>query len=165
MFELVFKSGNEAETDSRRVAKAFGKDHGKVIRVIKRLIEVDPKFRPRREIERNAAANGKPIPYYVLAEYENVILSLRLKKVTSGDYTLTEEIALQTVEQLIGRKLKRQFRCGRYRIDGYDEAGKVAYEIDGKYHDIADHKDNDREREKWIKAQLGCEFRRIRIAA
>lgn len=37
MFELVFKSGNEAETDSRRVAKAFGKDHGKVIRAIENL--------------------------------------------------------------------------------------------------------------------------------
>lgn len=37
MFKLVFKSGNEAETDSRRVAKVFGKDHGKVIRAIENL--------------------------------------------------------------------------------------------------------------------------------
>lgn len=164
MFDLVFKNGSEAETDSRRVAKAFGKRHSNVMQIIRKLTERDPKFRPRREVEHLKDANNKPVPYYILSKYENMILCLRLKKISSSQFTPTEEIALQTVEQLIGRKLERQFRCGRYRIDGYDRVGNVAYEIDGKYHTIAGHRDNDREREKQIKAELGCEFKRIRIA-
>lgn len=31
MFNLVFKTANQAKTDSRRIAKAFGKRHADVI--------------------------------------------------------------------------------------------------------------------------------------
>lgn len=76
MFELVFKSGNEAETDSRRVAKAFGKLHKDVIRAIENL-ECPADFAKRNIAlcyEINELANGKPVKYYRLSESGAMLL-------------------------------------------------------------------------------------------
>lgn len=76
MFELVFKSGNEAETNSRRVAKAFGKDHGKVIRAIENL-DCPADFAKANFglcYEVNQAANNKPLKYYRITESGAMLL-------------------------------------------------------------------------------------------
>lgn len=75
-----------------------------------------------------------------------------------------ELIALTTIEQLQGVKLIRQYSVlGKYRIDGYDPVNNIAYEIDEKHHFTPQQIDADRIREREIKAELGCEFVRIRI--
>ena len=76
MLELVFKSGNEAETDSRRVAKAFGKDHGKVIRAIENL-DCPADFAKANFglcYKINELANGKPVKYYRITESGAMLL-------------------------------------------------------------------------------------------
>lgn len=42
MFDLVFKKGSEAETDSRKVASAFGLQHSHVLRDIRKIIAQVP---------------------------------------------------------------------------------------------------------------------------
>lgn len=76
---------------------------------------------------------------------------------------IREKAALDTIEQLLGVKLKRQYRVGEYRIDGYDAINNVAYEIDEEQHFTPQHMDTDRIREEEIKTELGCKFVRIRV--
>lgn len=76
---------------------------------------------------------------------------------------IREKAALDTVEQLMGVKLKRQYRVGEYRIDGYDPVNNVAYEIDEEQHFTSQHMQSDRVREKKIFNKLGCKFVRIKV--
>ncbi|MGL5579631.1 MAG: DUF559 domain-containing protein [Cetobacterium sp.] len=75
--------------------------------------------------------------------------------------TRIEHDYLSVIEQVIERKLVRQFKVGPYRIDGYDAEGNVAYEIDEPQHDY--QVDADAEREQFITSILGCKFKRIKI--
>ena len=76
---------------------------------------------------------------------------------------IREKAALDTIEQLLGVKLKRQYRVGKYRIDGYDSINNVAYEIDEEQHFTPQHMDADKVREKEIFNKLGCKFVRIKL--
>ena len=76
---------------------------------------------------------------------------------------IREKAALDTIEQLLGVKLKRQYRVGKYRIDGYDSINNVAYEIDEEQHFTPQHMDADKVREKEIFNKLGCKFVRIKV--
>lgn len=76
---------------------------------------------------------------------------------------IREKAALDTIEQLVGVKLKRQYRVGEYRIDGYDPINNVAYEIDEEQHFTPQHMQADRVREKKIFNKLGCKFVRIKV--
>lgn len=76
---------------------------------------------------------------------------------------IREKAALDTIEQLLGVKLKRQYRVGEYLIDGYDAINNVAYEIDEEQHFTPQHKKADHLREEEIKVELGCKFVRIRV--
>lgn len=77
---------------------------------------------------------------------------------------IREKAALDTIEQLLGVKLKRQYRVlGKYKIDGYDPVNNVAYEIDEEQHFTPQHIQADRVREKEIFNELGCKFVRIKV--
>lgn len=77
---------------------------------------------------------------------------------------IREKTALNTIEQLLGVRLIRQYRVlGKYRIDGYDPVNNVAYEIDEEQHFTPNHMEADRIREKDISSVLGCKFVRIRV--
>ena len=72
-----------------------------------------------------------------------------------------ECIALNVIEQMIGRKLFRQFQVLTYRIDGYDPVDKIAYEIDEEHHERQKVKDAKRQEE--IEHVLNCTFKRIKV--
>jgi len=72
-----------------------------------------------------------------------------------------ESIALNVIEQLIGRPLYRQFRVLNYRLDGYDPIDKIAYEIDEEHHES--QKVQDAKRQEEIEHVLGCTFKRIKV--
>ena len=74
-----------------------------------------------------------------------------------------EKDCLNTIEQVLGISLERQFCIGEYRIDGYDLVNKVAYEIDEDQHLSPAQRQADIKREVYIKAALGCSFKRIAI--
>ena len=65
--DFVMLEGDSVLTDSRTVAKHFGKRHGYVLDIIRKLLKklpdsAKPRFRLCHEISR--LQNGKPIPYY-----------------------------------------------------------------------------------------------------
>lgn len=72
-------------------------------------------------------------------------------------------MAIDTIEQLLGIKLIRQFQVGGFRIDGYDADNKVAYEIDEEQHNSKKHSQHDVLRQKFIEEQLQCKFVRIKV--
>lgn len=76
---------------------------------------------------------------------------------------IREKAALDTIEQLLGIKLIRQFQVGGFRIDGYDADNKVAYEIDEEQHNSKRHSQHDVLRQQFIEEQLGCIFKRIKV--
>lgn len=76
---------------------------------------------------------------------------------------LREKAALDTIEQLLGIKLIRQFEVGGFKIDGYDIENKIAYEIDEEQHNSRKHSQHDVLRQKFIIEQLNCTFKRIKV--
>ena len=77
----------------------------------------------------------------------------------NGAIGFNEEPCLRTVEKVLGVVLTRQFNCCGYKIDGYDEENKVAYEIDEESHKSTTT--YDRVRQSFIEKRLGCTFVRI----
>lgn len=74
-----------------------------------------------------------------------------------------EYAALATIEQILGANLTRQFEVLDYRIDGYDEENKIAYEIDERGHKTTSAYAKDYRRQKKIEKKLGCKFVRISL--
>ncbi|EIO3990318.1 Rha family transcriptional regulator [Salmonella enterica] len=72
-----------------------------------------------------------------------------------------EKIALNTIEQVLGVTLIRQYRVLNYRIDGYDAVNNIAYEIDEPAHLYK--KEHDEIRQRRIENELGCKFVRIKV--
>lgn len=87
----------------------------------------------------------------------------RVDKHLDGKKGIREKAALDTIEQLLGVKLIRQFQVGGFRIDGYDAENKIAYEIDEEQHNSKKHSQHDILRQQWIEEQLGCKFVRIKV--
>ena len=54
--------------------------------------------------------------------------------------------------RLGGWKFKRQFSVGAFVIDFYCCAARLAVELDGSTHELAEAKENDAEKEKYLKA-------------
>lgn len=74
-----------------------------------------------------------------------------------------EYAALATIEQILGVNLTRQFEVLDYRVDGYDEENKIAYEIDEGGHKTPSAYAKDYRRQKKIEKKLGCKFVRISL--
>lgn len=73
----------------------------------------------------------------------------------------SEIVAIKTIEQILNKRLHRQYPCGKYKIDAYDKVNKIAYEIDEPFHRL--QREADAERQAYIEDQLGCTFVRIKL--
>ena len=162
MNTIVALSNSQVQTmSSREIAELTGKQHKDVIRDIRVMLEALQKdgdsvskvvtFKDRR---------GYTAAYSLPKHLADLLLS-KYKGLARVPMRLQEEAALKTVEQLLGVQLIRQFRCLSYRIDGYDSANNVAYEIDESEHRYKHAKDA--ERQQKIEAVLGCKFVRIAL--
>lgn len=148
-------------TTSLKIAEVFGKRHDHVIRDIEALINdgtlsefywaesyyIDLRKAKRKMIELSSFAEDF------------------LKKKYKGQYRLStgarEKDCLDTIEQVLGIKLIRQFTILDYRIDGYHVESKTAYEIDEPHHKHNTYKDKKRQKE--IEEILKCKFVRIKL--
>ena len=75
-----------------------------------------------------------------------------------------EEGALASIEQLLGINLIRQYKVGKYRIDGYHKESNTAYEIDEPQHFCnGSLKEECKKRQIDIEKAIGCKFVRIKI--
>ena len=75
-----------------------------------------------------------------------------------------ERGALCAIEQLLGIKLIRQYKVGKYRIDGYCVETNTAYEIDEEQHFVkGELKQECKDRQSYIESVLGCSFVRTAV--
>ncbi|ELA6140492.1 TPA: DUF559 domain-containing protein [Escherichia coli] len=104
---------------------------------------------------------GKPIKYYLISNELRDVVVARLSGSLKLEYTAREKIALNTIEQVLGVKLLRQYPVLNYRIDGYDPVNNIAYEIDEPEHKYK--KEQDEIRQRRIENELGCKFVRVNV--
>ncbi|UYE95259.1 hypothetical protein [Escherichia phage vB_ESM-pEJ01] len=139
------------------IAKEFNKRHAHVTRDIKK-------------VARNTGLCYDYSEYFDVygRKQKQIILTEELAEAVRKQYfgirfglSAAEKIALDTIEQLLNIKLKRQYPILGYRIDGYDPVNNVAYEIDEPEHKYKITQDI--ERQKQIEKELGCKFVRIKV--
>jgi len=153
-------NGQVATMSSLEISELTGKEHKNVIRDIRVMLE---KLKDADSVSKVVAfkeRRGYTAAYLIPKHLADLLLS-KYKGLARVPMRLQEEAALKTVEQLLGVQLIRQFRCLSYRIDGYDSANNVAYEIDEPEHRHKHAKDA--ERQQKIEAALGCKFVRIAL--
>ena len=147
---------------SREVAELTGKDHAKVLRDIDALLKnISSETAVGFKLSCYKDATGKSNRRFEISGDSLSLLLDRYKGLARVPNRLQEEASLKTIEQLLGVQLIRQFHVGGFRIDGYDVANNVAYEVDEP-----DHKHtwrHDIERQRKIERLLGCTFFRITL--
>lgn len=105
--------------------------------------------------------NGQSYPMYILTRDQAIHIMERIKFRNRVKKGLQEETALKTIEQILGITLIRQFKVGKYLIDGYDPETNTAYEIDEPHHKSKLVKD--KLRQEFIENELKCTFKRIKL--
>ena len=149
-----------ATFSSLEIAKVHGKQHSHVLRDIRQLQDIGT-------IESFVATSYKSVsnqtrPVYMLTADSAEVLMNKYQglRVSLGS---RERDCLATIEQVLNIKLLRQYAVGNYRIDGYDQLTKTAYEIDEDQHLSLNHSQADDERQTYIQTHLGCKFVRVYI--
>ena len=140
---------------SKRIAEITGRVHRDITRAIRNDHE---KYEESFYI---SSQNKKIKIYLVSEEYANnrFFNNYNAYRVMC----IAEDAALKTIEQLLNIKLFRQYKVLGFRIDGYDKANNIAYEIDESQHKCKLSIKKDAEREAAIRKELGCTFVRVRI--
>lgn len=155
--------GSEGVT-SLKIAEVFGKLHKDVIKAIEKLIDSGKFSELSFEISTYKDKKGEFRKMYLLDQDFADFIHKKYEGLGRAHYSQKEKIALSTIEQLLDVKLERQYRVGQYRIDGYDPVNNVAYEIDEDHHAPESAKKRDKNREDFIKGELGCTFKRIDVS-
>ena len=101
------------------------------------------------------------IDYLISEETSELIKLHHIMRLNIHADKRKQEVALTTIEQILGVNLIREYICGYYRIDGYDEINKIAYEIDEDHHKY--RVEEDTERENYIKNILNCSIVRVKL--
>ena len=77
---------------------------------------------------------------------------------------IKEKAALDAIEQVSGIEILRQYRIGKYLVDGYCKNTNTVFEIDESYHYVSGRlKPKCFSRQKIIEKKIGCRFVRIKI--
>ena len=87
-------------------------------------------------------------------QLNNLKLLTPVRKELRNGATETEDILWQQLKgsQLAGRKFRRQHSIGFFVLDFYCPSERLAVELDGTVHDVADVKIYDEERQKAIES-------------
>ena len=151
-------------TTSLKIAEVFGKLHKNVIRDIESLIKTGKFSEQSFGLVDYKDKKGELRKMYLLDQDFADFMYKKYEGLGRAHYSQKEKIALSTIEQLLGITLERQYRVGQYRIDGYDPVNNVAYEIDEDHHTPESAKKRDKNREDFIRSELGCTFKRIDVS-
>jgi len=73
-----------------------------------------------------------------------------------------EKEILDELERELHYKILRQYKVGKYHLDGYIPELRLAIEVDEKRHRWSKWQVRDKEREEYIKKKLECVFWRIK---
>jgi len=140
------------------IAEKFNKRKSTVHRDIRSILKYNPV--PYSEVLDNRGYTK----YFELGEELCNALVSRYTK-TSIEAGRLEYGALCAIEQLLDIKLIRQYKIGKYAVDGYDPLNNVVYEIDEAHHftDSGCLRQEDVVRQQYIESELACTFKRIKV--
>ena len=144
---------------SKRITEKTGKEHSHVLRDIRSMMS-QLKDSDYKVVKNDIT--GLTLEILISKEMYDLILH-KYEGLSRVPMRLQEESALKTIEQLLGTPLIRQFKVGKYRIDGYDAVNNIAYEIDEPQHNSVKNIIADQIREDEIKKKINCKFRRISL--
>ena len=151
---------NVQTMSSREIAMLTDKEHKNVKRDTRKMLEELGLKLADFSHQYEDTCKRLQTMYILPKEIYSLILD-KYKGLARVPNRLQEEASLKTIEQLLGVKLIRQYKVLSYRIDGYDSANNIAYEIDEPEHRYKHAKDA--ERQQKIEAVLGCKFVRIAL--
>ena len=161
MKDLIQNS--ESTMSSKQIAERTGKLHSHVLRDIRSMVD---------ELgDSNYELSDYQVVKDVRSYTSEILLGDRLHNYLIDRYKfksrtvagLREKVALDTIEQLLNVKLKRQYKVIDYFIDGYDPVNNIAYEIDELGHNTSSAYKYDKKRADRITKKIGCKFVRINI--
>lgn len=138
------------------IAKKEKRLHKNVIRNIRRLVD-DYGLFVKEELYETGYNNCKRV-HLILDEH---VYNIYRDKSARPQHRLKELASIKTIEQILNVKLIKQYKCGPYKIDGYDVKNNIAYEIDEYHH--TETVTEDLEKEEFIKSRLKCSFIRIKV--
>ena len=99
-------------------------------------------------------------PTYLLNKAATKILIAKKNGIRIS-YGSRQKDCITTIEKILGKTLEKNFRVGKYKLDGYCTETNTAYEIDEPAHKYQEKEDKIREEE--IKKKLNCKFVRIKL--
>ncbi len=108
---------------SRDLAKMFNRAHKDVLTHIKSYIKIHNNLQGLSEGNYVSGRGKRYKQYELYGEAEQVFIS-RLTGFSRVPTGYAERVALDTIEQLKGIKLLRQYKVLTYRVDGYDPISK-----------------------------------------
>jgi len=145
---------------SREIAELTGKRHDNVMSDIRKMFE-SLNIQSIDFTSYYKDSKGRTYSQFILSREIADILLEKYKGLARIPLCLQEKAALKAIETVLKIKLKRQYRVGIYRIDGYDPVNNIAYEIDETHHRYDVEKDL--ERQRFIESKLKCTFVRIKV--
>lgn len=161
--ELVLSDllNSDVTMTSREISEVTGKRHNHITRDIKKWcqsLSIDINNIERKYID---SMNREQSEYILSGKLLEIMKhSYMGSNITFG---LQERAALNAIEQVLGVSLIRQYKVGKYRVDGYDAENNVAYEIDEHQYNTPSHKKKDAKRQSFIESVIGCRFVRIDV--
>lgn len=157
----ITPEGLSPAVTSRALAQKTGKAHRAVLADARKLAKLTREDAFSFSTTTYVDPRGRTFPEFVFSAGAAELLLRRYAGLGRLQYRLREEVALKTIEQVLGVTLIRQFSVLAYRLDGYDPRNNVAYEIDEPEH--AHKTERDAARQAAIIAALGCTFVRVQI--
>lgn len=161
MFLQNISSINQTTMSSREIAELTGKRHEHVRRDVRKVCEKLGLDTVKMERKYKDSMNRLQVEFVIGGSALTLLMAGYMGKSFSAH--MQEKAALATIEQVLQIKLIKQYRVGKYRIDGYDAQNNIAYEIDECHHKNPKNKRLDMERQAFIEKKLGCKFIRIKV--
>lgn len=147
-------------TNSREIAKKFGKENKHINEVIRNLIKKNPELSKCFKESSYISSRGRYEKQYEMDDIGAEILTNKFKyNIRSARFEYKYLNEIEDFLNLMNIDYIEQYQVDNYRIDLYIPKYNIAIEIDEKEHKYK--KDYDKIRQNYIENQIQCKFIRV----